>query len=96
MLSFRLHSSERIAFMRPSTGDADMTTLTESLANDPNVLSRLGVTKTHAARAVRWLRNRGLVAFYRAADRSLNTWETKKGREWTYQTLDRALDETRA
>jgi hypothetical protein len=73
-----------------------MTTLTEDLANDPNVLSRLGVTKTHATRAVRWLRDRGLIAFYRASDRSLNTWETKNGREWTYRTLERALDETQS
>jgi hypothetical protein len=59
-------------------------------------LSLLGVTKTDAKRAIRWLHNRGLLAFYRAEDKSLNTWETKHGRDQTYAWMEKALTETRS
>jgi len=59
-------------------------------------LSVLGVTKTHAQRAIRWLRvHRGLLAFYRAEDGSLNSWELKEGRDKTYEVLNKALEVTR-
>lgn len=58
-------------------------------------LSVLGVRKTHAERAIKWLKERSLLAFYRAADRSLNMHEYPKGRDWTYQTMERALEATK-
>ena len=59
-------------------------------------LSVLGVTKAHAKRARRWLANRGLLSFYRAEDKSLNAFEFKHGRDWTYRALNDALEATRA
>ena len=58
-------------------------------------LSVTGVTKTHAKRAMRWMRDRSLLAFYRASDKSLNAFEFKHGREWTYQMMNDALEATR-
>ena len=58
--------------------------------------SVVGVTKTHARRAIAWLRDRSILAFYRAEDRSLNTWRLKAGSDATYQALHDALDATRA
>lgn len=58
-------------------------------------LSVTGVTKAHAQRAIRWLRDRSLLAFYRAEDHSLNAFEFKHGREWTDKVLRDALDATR-
>lgn len=58
-------------------------------------LSVTGVTKTHAQRAVRWLRNRCVLAFYRGADRSLNVFPTKYGSERDYENMHAAIDATR-
>ena len=60
----------------------------------PVALSVTGVTKAHAKRAVRWMRDRSLSAFYRPADKSLAAFEFKDGRDWTYDTLHTALKET--
>ena len=56
-------------------------------------LSVTGVSKSHAARAIRWLRARSLLAFYRTGE--LCAFEFKYGREWTYNVLHKALDATR-
>lgn len=53
-----------------------------------------GVTKVHARRAVRYLRNRGILSFHRAADKSLNAFVTKHGMEWTDKALRDALAAT--
>jgi hypothetical protein len=58
-------------------------------------LSVTGVTKTHAVKAIRWLNHRNLLAFYSAADKSLNALEYPRGKEWTYDMLDSALRETK-
>ena len=58
-------------------------------------LSVLGVTKAHAAKAVRWLRARSVLSFYRAEDKSLNAWVLKTGREATYAIMNKALEATR-
>lgn len=50
-------------------------------------ISVTGVTKAHAMRAVKWLRARNMLAFYRAADRSLNALVTKHGPEQTERSL---------
>ena len=42
------------------------------------------------------LANRGLPAFYDASDRSLNAFEFKHGREWTYEAMHKALAATKA
>lgn len=57
-------------------------------------LSVVGVGKTHAKRAIAYLRRRSILAFYRAEDKSLNTWELKTGRESTYAALEKAIKET--
>lgn len=58
-------------------------------------LSVLGVTKGHAKRAQKWLKDRSYLAFYNSSDKSLNALEYPKGREWTYQLLNNALEATR-
>jgi hypothetical protein len=58
-------------------------------------LSVLGVKKAHAQRAIKWLKDRSFLAFYVAADQSLNMHEYPKGREWTYETMNKALEATR-
>lgn len=58
-------------------------------------LSVTGVTKKHGLKAVKWLRDRNLLSFYSNADRSLNAFEFKYGSEWTYNALNKALEETR-
>lgn len=58
-------------------------------------LSVLGVNKAHAMKAVRWLRARSILAFYRAADRSLNAWVIKSGSDATYKVMNDALEATR-
>lgn len=55
----------------------------------------LGIRKTRAKKAIAWMRNRGLLAWWREADLSLNTFETIHGKEWTYKALFDALDATR-
>jgi hypothetical protein len=57
-------------------------------------LSVTGVKADHARRAVKWLRKRSILAFYRKEDRSLNILETKFGPDMTYEAMDRALKET--
>lgn len=74
---------------RPTAGGRERV-----MANGP-ALSVTGVGKAHARRAIRWLRDRSLLAFYRDEDRSLNAFEFKHGREWTYRVLDDALAATR-
>ena len=58
-------------------------------------LSVLGVTKSHATRAQKWLRDRSYLAFYRPQDHSLNAFEYPQGADWTYDLLHRAIKETR-
>ncbi len=57
-------------------------------------LSVTPVTRAHGARAVKWLSNRSLLAFYRR-DGSLNAFEFKGGRDATYKALGDALEATR-
>ncbi len=57
-------------------------------------LSVTGVKRAHGARAVKWLANRSLLAFYRR-DGSLNAFVFKGGRDATYKALNDALDATR-
>ena len=58
-------------------------------------LSVTGVTKSHARRAITWLRNRSILAFYGEADKSLNTFPTKFGPERDYKAMHDALEATR-
>lgn len=62
--------------------------------NTEPALSVTGVTKAHAMRAVRYLRARSMLAFHRAADKSLNAFVTKHGEEQTYQAMRDALAAT--
>jgi hypothetical protein len=55
-------------------------------------LSVTGVTKGHASRAIVWMRNRSLAAFYKQGE--LCAFEFKHGREWTYDVMHKALAET--
>lgn len=64
------------------------------LVTSAPALSVTGATKSHARRAVRWLADRSLLAFYRPTDKSLNAFEFKFGRDWTYAVLRQALRET--
>lgn len=57
-------------------------------------VSVTGVTKAHAMRAIRWLRARNMLAFYRSADRSLNALVTKFGQEQTERALRDAYTAT--
>lgn len=57
-------------------------------------LSLTGVTKRHGLKAVKWLRRHSILAFYRAEDKSINAFQTKHGKEWTYAILERAYRET--
>lgn len=50
-------------------------------------VSVTGVTKAHAARAIKWLRARNMLAFYLPADRSLNALVTKYGADMTERAL---------
>lgn len=56
------------------------------------VVSVTGVTKTRAKKAIAILRKRSLLAFYRDADKSLNAFVFKDGKEWTDRVLRMALD----
>lgn len=58
-------------------------------------ISVTGVTEAHAKRAMRWLRKRNHLAFYRRADKSLNALVTKLGEDNTEKILRQAIDETR-
>lgn len=58
-------------------------------------LAVVGVTKSHASRAQKWLKDRSYLAFYRATDKSLNAFEYPQGADWTYDLLRRALEATR-
>jgi hypothetical protein len=58
-------------------------------------LSVTGVSASHAKRARKWLADRSLASFYNSADRSLNAFEFKHGRDWTYEVLHKALEATR-
>jgi hypothetical protein len=58
-------------------------------------LSVCGVSRTHAERAIRRLRNGGILAFYYPAEKALCTFELKFGRLATYQVLRHALEATR-
>ena len=62
--------------------------------NEP-ALSIVGVTKTHATKAIRRLRKGSVLAFYRVADKSLNVFPSKFGRERDYEIMREALDATR-
>lgn len=62
--------------------------------NSP-ALSVLGVSKSHAQRAIRYMSKRSLGAFYRPEDKSLNCFEFKHGRDWTYKAMEDALEATR-
>ncbi len=66
-----------------------------AIYDNGTALSVTGVTKTHARRAIRYMAARSMAAFYRAADKSLNAFEFKHGRAWTYQTMHNALDATK-
>lgn len=59
------------------------------------VCSVTGVTKADAKRAIKWLRDRSLLSFYRKEDKSLNAFQYKHGSEWTYNALHTALKETK-
>lgn len=59
-------------------------------------LSVTGVSRTTAVRAIKWLKDRSVPAFYRASDRSLCTFQLKGGNERTYETLYRAIDAVRS
>ena len=61
--------------------------------NQP-AISVTGVRKAHAMRARKWLRNRSMLAFYRADDKSLNAFVTKYGAEQTDRALRDALAAT--
>jgi uncharacterized protein GlcG (DUF336 family) len=63
--------------------------------NNQTTLSVTGVNKSHGLKAVKWLRDRSLLSFYNAKDKSLNAFEFKHGSEWTYNALHKALEETR-
>ena len=63
--------------------------------NNSPALSVTGVKKAHAKRAIKWMKDRSLLAFYRDADQSLNAFEFKYGREWTYKVMNDALEATR-
>lgn len=64
-------------------------------ATSPPTLSVVGVSKTHARRAIVWLRARSLLAFYDKNEIALKALEFKHGREWTYRMMHNALRETR-
>jgi hypothetical protein len=66
----------------------------DQMANGP-ALSVTGITKAHATRAIKWMKDRSLLAFYRADDKSLNAFEFKHGAEWTDKAMRDALDATR-
>jgi hypothetical protein len=68
--------------------------MTGNSTNSP-ALSVLGVDRAHAKRAMRWLEKRSLLSFYRPVDNSLNAFEFRQGRDWTYAVLHKALAETR-
>jgi hypothetical protein len=58
------------------------------------IVSVTGVTKGHGRRAVIHLRRRSLIAFYNDADKSLNAFEFKEGKDWTDRVLRMALAAT--
>ena len=58
-------------------------------------VSVLGVSKTHARRARRWLADRSLASWYNPAEKSLNAFEFKHGKEWTEKALRDAITATR-
>ena len=62
--------------------------------NEP-AISIVGITKTHAQRAIRRLRRGSVLAFYRPADKSVNVFPSKFGKERDYEVLSAAIDATR-
>ncbi len=76
-------------------GHAAMTTAPDtSFKTDAPALSLLGFSAAHAKRARRWLANRSMASFYRPEDHSLNAFEFKQGREFTYDALRQAYEAT--
>lgn len=65
-------------------------------AKHPTPLTVLGVSKTHAQRAITYMSDRNLLAFYAPKERALCAFEFKHGREWTYNAMTHALLATRA
>jgi len=49
----------------------------------------------HADRAIKWLKDRSLPAYYRPNSNELCAFEFKQGREYTYDALYEALKETK-
>lgn len=58
-------------------------------------LAITGINKAHALRAITWLRNRNMLAFYRKQDKSLNAFVTKHGEGQTYRAMHDAISATR-
>ena len=58
-------------------------------------LSVTGITQAHAKRAIKWMRDRNMLAFYNAKDGSLNAFEFRGGPEWTYRAMNDAIKATR-
>lgn len=58
-------------------------------------LSVTGVNKAWAGRAIKWMRDRSLLAYYNPRDKSLNAFEFKQGAAWTDNVMRKALDSTR-
>ena len=72
-----------------------MTDTTYDPKPGPACYSVFGVTKTHAKRAITYMRRRNMLALYRPDDKSLNTWLLKSGRDATYKALETAIEATR-
>lgn len=54
-----------------------------------------GIAKAHAVRAIRYLRIRGMLAFYRKNDKSLNVMITKFGLDQTTAIASYAMAVTK-
>lgn len=59
------------------------------------LLDVIGVEKTHGQRAVRYLRNRSILAIYDPKNETLRAPETKFGRARTYDLMHAALKATK-
>jgi predicted transcriptional regulator len=63
--------------------------------SNESMLSVTGLRKAHAAKAMKWLRNRSIAVCYRAADKSINCFPVKGGPERTYRAMYEAVEATR-
>lgn len=64
--------------------------------NEPQTVGAKYIGRYHARRAIKWLRDRSILAKWSPATNVLSVHVTKHGEEWTRKAMDEALEATLA